>query len=229
MKKNETSGLLAVIGCVMFIVTISVYFLATQRTAADSWALAFVLLAECVFIGGLFWLKGYQPAANKVFIRSGLTSVLVLYFLITGAFSLFSGVFRSNLKMFVLIQILIAGAFIILAALIVVFSQRTNSVDSKTFQSMKQLEDCEAIVFRLLNDAKYKAYKKQLNTVYEAIHYRDKTVCASLDEEISEKLIYLEKVLDTEETEAIEGVFDEIDSLMKQRKQESSNQGREGF
>jgi len=230
MKKNQVLFLNAGIGFVIFIATISAYFLMTERTAVDGWGLGFTLLAEFMIINGFFWLESYQPKANRVFIRSGLSGILTLYFLFTVTFSLFARQFNNSIKTFIFIQILIIAATIILIALFITSSQRVNSVDRSTLQEMANLKKCEERALALLHNSNAKLYEKQLSRLYESMRYRDKTVSSSLDDQISERLGALENVFKSSEKEEIfNTIFNEIDSLMMQRKHEISNLERRGF
>lgn len=230
MKKNQALFLNVGIGFVIFIATISVYFLMPERTAVDDWGLGFTLLAEFMIINGFFWLESYQPKTNKVFMRSGLSGILILYFLFTATFSLFARQFNNSIKTFVFIQILIIAATIILIILFITSSRRVNSVERSTLQEMANLKKCEERALALLYNSNARLYEKQINKLYESMRYRDKTFSTSLDDQISEKLANLEDALKSSEKEEIlNTIFNEIDSLMMQRKHEISNLERGGF
>ena len=135
MKSRSGTIAIGVIGLIIILFTIAVFFLLEiERNVLNYWALAFLLLSEIALFGGLIWLRFAGVSHNKTFLRLGITSVLFLYFAATLILSIFAGGFGDRLNLFILLQLAIIVFASIITILVLAFSkstQRRNEEDMK--------------------------------------------------------------------------------------------------
>lgn len=231
MKKNGGTILFAVLGVLFIFATVCIFLLADfPRTVLYGWSLSFVLFSEILLFGGLLILNRVSVGPNGVFIRSGVAVVLTMYFFATVFSSLFSGLFVLVNK-FLLVQVIIFAVAAALIALLVFFSAKVNQSDKNTQDNRKWMEYNELKVYKLMTEAVNAPYKDRLSSLYEAMHYSDKTVFTSVDESISGGVGTLEQLLQSEvkSDESILKTIDALSSQLSQRKVEASQLKRGGF
>ena len=193
MKKRLAFG---VAGTVMIALTLCFFFLLSfKKSDVSWWALGFVLLSEAALLLGLWSAWTYDDFSNRIFIRSGLSVTLLLYFFATAITALFSGAFRENRNSFILIELIITAAAILISLLIILYSARINLSDEKILSDRKLMQLCEKNVYELMSDSKNKTYQEQLNKIYEKIKYCDKIGASSYDDKFVGAVMKLEKLL----------------------------------
>ena len=105
---------IGIIGIIVVAFSLAVFFLlGIEKTAVNVWALTFLLLSEIVLFGGLIGLRFTGANHSKVFLKSGVTVTLLLYFVATLISALFAGAFKENLNTFILIELAIIVLFAI--------------------------------------------------------------------------------------------------------------------
>ncbi|MCL2760562.1 MAG: hypothetical protein FWD70_02820 [Desulfuromonadales bacterium] len=121
---------IALIGIIVIAFSITAFFLLDiERIAVNVWALAFLLLAELALFGGLIGLRFIGANHGKVFLRTGIATVLWFYFIATFVSVLFARAFRENLKIFILIELTIIVLFAIVAISIFAVSRSIAARD----------------------------------------------------------------------------------------------------
>ncbi|MCL2365821.1 MAG: hypothetical protein FWC75_02110 [Oscillospiraceae bacterium] len=132
---RSKSGVLPIslIGIIMVALTLVAFFLLDiERIAVHIWALAFLLLSEVVLFGGLIGLRFAGASHSSVFLRAGVSTSLVLYFVATLISALFAGFFRDRINSFILIELAIIAFFAIITISILAWSRsiaRRNEAD----------------------------------------------------------------------------------------------------
>ena len=115
---------IGIIGIIVVAFSLAVFFLLDiEKSTLNLWALALLLLSEIVLFGGLIGLRFTGANHSKVFLNSGITVTLLLYFVATLISVLFAGAFMENLNTFFLIQLAIIALFVIITIFIFVWSR----------------------------------------------------------------------------------------------------------
>jgi len=134
MKNKNSSAPIAVIGIIVIAFTIAAFFLLDiERIAIFLWALGFLLLSEIILFVGLICVRKESAKQANVFMRSGVTSVLLLYVVATVVVTLLAGSFADNLNVFILIELGVIAIFTIVTIAILAFSRsiaRRNAEDA---------------------------------------------------------------------------------------------------
>jgi len=132
--RNKTGVIaLGIIGTIILTFTITAFFLLKiERTVLNVLALVFLLMSELVLFCGLISFRFINNNHNTVFLRAGISSTLLLYFLTTLVSILFAGAFKDNISFFILIELAIIALFSISAISIFALSgsiSRRNQTD----------------------------------------------------------------------------------------------------
>ena len=113
---------IAVIGLIVLMFTLAAFFLLEiGGSALNIWALGFLLLSEVILFGGLIGLRLNKTGHSEVFMKSGVTTALALYFAATLIGVLLSGFFGDNLGAFVLMELGVLALFAIITISILAF------------------------------------------------------------------------------------------------------------
>ena len=117
MQRKTSTIAIAIIGLIVIAFTLAVFFLLDiDRASVNVWALAFLLLSEIVLFMGLIGLRFAGAGHSILFLRAGVSATLLLYFIATLVSVFFSGAFKENLNIFILIEL----AIVFLTAIIIV-------------------------------------------------------------------------------------------------------------
>ena len=120
--------IIGVIGAIVVAFTITAFFLLSiSATALNLTALGFLLLAQIIICGGVIALVSMK--AEKAFLRFGIAGTLFLYGAATGLSMLFVPLFQGNTSLFLLIQLGILTASVVVFLLIAVFSRTIKAQD----------------------------------------------------------------------------------------------------
>ena len=124
---------IGIIGIIVIAFSLAVFFLlGIEKTAVNVWALAFLLLSETVLFGGLIGLRLVGVSHSMIFLKSGVTAALSLYFVVTLISVFFVGAFKENLNTFIIIELSIIALFAIITISIFACSRgvaRRNEID----------------------------------------------------------------------------------------------------
>ena len=131
---------IGIVGAIVIAFTVALFALLDfYWLALHTWALAFLLVAEIVFFGGMIAMSFAERGHNRVFFRSGLSSALFLY-LITTIFAviLFAWIFPLQVNVFVLIHLGLIALFAVITVLVLAFSKRLAVVDAKSHDAVHE-------------------------------------------------------------------------------------------
>jgi len=135
MRSKTGVVAIGVIGIIVVAFSLTAFFLLNiERVAVNGWALAFLLLSELALFGGLIGLRFTGANHSKVFLESGVSVALSLYFASTLVSVLFAGAFRENLNTFILIELAVIALFAIITISIIAWSgsiARRNDSDTE--------------------------------------------------------------------------------------------------
>ena len=218
-RRNKTTAL---IGILVFLVTIFLFFILTEDTTIVSWvSLIFIIVAEIGLFGGLIIADILADKSAGVMMRSGINGVLSIYAIVSIITSI---VFMINandtVKALITIQIVIAAVSAILIILITSISKSVGENSKNVFKSVNKIQELTNKAAILQDNTKYSAYKKQLEKVLEAIKYCDNATTVETDDIVSDKIAELERILLEEsdnKDDQVTNIVDTILLLMKQR------------
>jgi len=113
MPTNTNTTSVALIGVIVIAFTLAVYFLlGIEMSGTNGYALAFLLLAELILFGGLIGVQFSGQNHSKVFLVSGFTGALLLYFFVTLILTFLAGWLKESEKLFILLEL---GALVLFA------------------------------------------------------------------------------------------------------------------
>ena len=117
---------ISIIGLIVVAFSIATFFLLKiERIAFNYWAMAFLLLSEFVLFLGLIGLRFTGASHNTLFLRSGVSVTLSLYFAATLISVLFAGALEERLDLFILVELAIIVLFAIIMISIFAWSYST--------------------------------------------------------------------------------------------------------
>jgi signal transduction histidine kinase len=232
LSKTVRYRLLALIGMIVLFTTLTVFFVgfsSSQKSLIDYVALMFVLISEVSFFIGTALANKTNP--NKLFLTAGIFSTLGIYWLISTLVSIFyQPLFGQNLNGLITTQVIVMA----LAAIAVLGISLASSTLSGKSSKESILQACENTVFTLKNDTRTVNYSHQLNELFEALKYSDKTVAVTdTENEIKGKVDELcdlftdEKQQDS--TNATTDKINEVMLLIKQRSQLAAQMKKGAF
>ena len=133
MRNKNSIVPLGIIGIIIVAFSVVAFILLdVETTTVNKWALAFLLLSEFVLFGGLIGLRFTGTELSKAFLRVGVSTVLLLYFIATLVSMLFAGAFQENLNTFILMELALIVLFSIISIAIIAWSRkiaRSNEAD----------------------------------------------------------------------------------------------------
>jgi len=133
---------MVLVGIILISFTVTAFLLLEfEKTVFNYCALAFLLLSEAVLFTGLVCLRFTGKNNNPVFLKTGMSAALVLYFLATLASVFIGGLLISNLNIFILIELAIIVLFSIAAIAVYSFSR---SVRDNENEDIKKVQSHEA-------------------------------------------------------------------------------------
>lgn len=228
MNKNVVRLLSGIVGLVVVAVTILTFFIfGFDKSTANYISLGFLIFSEVVCFLGEFITSKINSITNKMFLRSGTTGVLTIYFIGSLILLFVSGFLKENVSLLVVIEILLVAIVAVVLIAIVISTNKINASEQKTIEDRKLMQICEKRVYDLLVDTKNKPFENDINSVYEMLKYADKIGVTTVDEKIVGAILKLEENLKTS-TVNIEQ-FKEIKSLISMRNMELSETKRGGF
>lgn len=221
-----------VVGSIIFVLTLLVFFLGTlaPRETLDWLGLVFVLISEIMLFGFSIYLFSTPANSSKRIFQTGIVSTLTTYWIIAVLLALFRDKFADHNNYFILVNILLAGIAAIISILLNTSSLRVEISDSRKTNARLFMQDIENILFALKTNADYSEYKSELSSIYEKVQFSDKVGKSSYDLELSNEVDKLKTILNSnaEDTRAkVEKSIAQILFLIKQRNMELS-QGKRG-
>jgi hypothetical protein len=221
-----------VIGAIVIILSVGGFFLLIQEmTVLYGWALAFLLLSEIALFAGLIGIRFAGRSHGSVFMHSGITTALSLYFVVTLISVFCVNIFEGKVNGFIFMELCITAVFVIVVIVTLVFSRRTAISDERVVNARGFMGDCERRLHDLLANPRNKEYVQPLSAVYESVKYSDKIGASALDGMIDSALAKMEAALSNEQGSAkyIMASLDEFAALMKRRKADMGTSKRGGF
>jgi hypothetical protein len=187
----------AAVGIVVVVVTLVVFFAgfgAQAQTGIGWWSLGFLLFSEVALFLSIILIG--RGTGSPVIIRTGVVTTLSVYWalMVVSAF-LSPLIFFGNLGAYIIVQVIIAAAALILTIAFAAIASSQKSKESMRRQDNAVLAGCEKLAFSLKSNEGYRAYAAVLNKLYEEIRYSDKTVSVEEEQQIASKLSDLEKLL----------------------------------
>lgn len=200
MKRQSKLILNGIIGLIVIIATLAIFFLGInklQKETIDFLSLTFVLISEIVLFGVITVLFLLNGKVNKVFLRSGIISAAVTYWIATTIVSIvLNPVYRDNISGFITAHIIIISITAIIMVGLSAAAMHIQSRDQKIMNAGLLLRDCESKVFSLLNSDDYTPVKNHLNSLFEELKFSDmSTSLPEKEREIKAKIIELSEAL----------------------------------
>lgn len=123
MKSENIKAINLLICLIFIVVTIAIFsFLGSNKNDSNYVALIFLILSEIMmFI--TFSLKSRGKNQDKVFIKSGLCSSYIIYFIITSILCLFSSFFINSINILLMVEIILLAILIVLTIIILAISK----------------------------------------------------------------------------------------------------------
>lgn len=219
---KSTAGL--IIGVVVIVATIVVFVfgdMAKPKGSIDILGLIFILVSEVLLFTSIHVLNISKETRHSVFIKSGLISTLVLYWIVTTLFYiLVKGFYISNMGGFLTVNIIFLAITSITCILIFAVYNKVRESNINTLNNVSAIKNIENKAKLLCDNVKYRRYKNELNKMYEDIKYCDNTIMLDADTELADRLFELEKkLISAEEIEenTIYEAIDEITLTVKKR------------
>ncbi len=166
------------IGVIVVIITVVIFFAGFsqgEKTTVDYTALLFELVSEIAFFAGVIFLINNE-SMDKTLIRAGLISTAILYWLVTTVIGLLSGIiFEENLGGFVTMQLIVMGVAAVVTICLFMAASSVQASNKEVERARLWLQEGENTVFALKGEAAFAAYSEQLEKLYEALRFSDKT------------------------------------------------------
>lgn len=232
MRNSNGVIRIGIIGLIVIVFSLAAFFLLDiERIPLHWWALTFLVLSEVVLFSGLVVMQFSGANHSRVFMKSGVTTTLSLYFVATLISVFLANSFQNNSNAFILLELFIIALFAIIIITILAFSRRFRNSDEEIVRARSFMDLCEKRIYTLLVDTKNNTYKEALSTIYETFKYSDKIGTSFVDGKIDESIRELETLLqdDLKGKEDVMGIFDRISSLLCRRKEEIGESKRGGF
>ena len=228
MSNLQKKIIIGVCGIIVVIVTITTFFLMEFNNSTTGYTgLGFLIFSQVALFLGVMINFSYNNAPNNAFMRTGVTSSLVFYFIATAILLFVSGPFNENINAFITFEIILLAIMLIITLTIISFGIKISNNEQKTLSDRKLMQICEKRIFDLVSKNKNKACEPQLVVIHEKLKYCDKIGASSVDEKIVGAIMKLERELQAEND--TNEIFGEISSLILQRNSEIAELKRGGF
>ncbi len=225
LRKNIIIG---ICGIIVVIVTITTFFLMNFNNSTTAYiGFGFLIFSQVALFLGLMINFSYNNAPNNVFMRTGVTSCFVFYFIATAILLFVSGQFNESINAFITFEIILLAIMLIVTLTIVSFGIKISNNEQKTLSDRKLMQICEKRISDLVTKNKNKACEPQLVVIHEKLKYCDKIGVSSVDEKIVGTIMKLERELQVEND--VTKIFSELSSLILQRNSEIAELKRGGF
>lgn len=192
-----------------------------EKESIDVAALLLILFSEIVLFGGIIALNLLEGYKDRLFINSGITTILSLYWITATLFSLLARKnYIDNISGFVTVHFVIFGIALIISILIAVSYKTISENNQKLVDAGISIKKCEDTARLLSTNMKYLKYKDELNKMYEDIKYSDKTIEVEEDKHILNQLSVLSEKLNSnseDDSEEIKNSIDVIRETVKTR------------
>lgn len=193
MEINRRSRIFFYIGIIAVIGTVLIFALSGRGIILPhSWlGFLFLVYSEIIFFSGMIAIEHFADKSEKILLRIGCGSVIVIYSLLTFASSLvFTNLPIVNIRLFFMIQILLAVLAVIPLFIFIATSKSVKQVNDGTLSAssrMKHMTDR----FMLLKANRQ--LENEINKLAEDLKFSDISVSVEADDEIEEALTKLEK------------------------------------
>lgn len=185
-----------------------------EKESIDVAALLLILFSEIVLFGSIIALNLLEGYKDRLFVNSGITTILSLYWITATLFSLLARKnYADNISGFVTVHFVIFGIALIISILIAVSYKTISENNQKLVDAGISIKKCEDTARLLSTNMKYLKYKDELNKMYEDIKYSDKTIEAEEDKHILNQLSVLSEKLNSDSEDNSEEIKNSIDVI----------------
>lgn len=185
-----------------------------EKESIDVAALLLILFSEIVLFGGIIALNLLEGYRDRLFVNSGITTILSLYWITATLFSLLARKnYVDNISGFVTVHFVIFGITLIISILIAVSYKTISENNQKLVDAGISIKKCEDTARLLSTNMKYLKYKDELNKMYEDIKYSDKTIEVEEDKHILNQLSVLSEKLNSDSEDDSEEIKNSIDVI----------------
>jgi len=130
MKNRFNGSFVAIIGVIVISFTLISFLLFDfEKTSLSLWALGFLILSELALFVGLSMVANRKEKHHQLFMVSGLSVSLFLYFLTALVCAFLSSLFKDNVNQFLMLELSVLMFFSIMIIVIYAFSRRITEQD----------------------------------------------------------------------------------------------------
>lgn len=130
MKNRFNGSFVAIIGVIVISFTLISFLLFDfEKTALSLWALGFLILSELALFVGLCMVAYHKEKHHELFMVSGLSVSLFLYFITSLVCAFLSSLFKDNVNQFLMLELSVLMFFSIMIIVIFAFSRRITEHD----------------------------------------------------------------------------------------------------
>ena len=138
-SKNLDSTIMKIVGCLVILLTIILFFMITNNRYIAHWmGLVFLVISQIMFFFGVPLITYKKPQHNETLLTSGTASILALYMVVTLALSLLSGLFVNIFTFYMILQLTFIFVAIILTLVLYAFSHKVNKDIKKTLEEREE-------------------------------------------------------------------------------------------
>ncbi|WP_315115475.1 hypothetical protein [uncultured Clostridium sp.] len=220
MNLFKKSSLTISIGLITLITTIMIYFLLPYtKEGIDTLTFGGIVIAEILSL--LFMLVlNMKTNRNKLIIFAGVYTTIFLYLIASiGAAIIFPIFFRTALTAYIVIQIILTAAMLVILITTFVMGSRVILNDKNTMEQVAAFKTIENNILLIKDNPKNIEYSDSLRQIYDEIAYCDQSTYVKTDNIIAEKIDDLNQLLQSEEVDKQKTTYliSHILQLIKQR------------
>lgn len=220
--------ILLAMAVIVFISTVDVEIIALHVLA-----LFFIILSGAALAAWPLFFAFVARNHNKIFFNSGISTALFLYFIATVVLAFLINLFRGDIFLFILCNLMIIACTVVIVLLVQAVSRHIAPNERSITGAKTFMDDCELRLYNLIADSNNTGYLAELNKLYEAVKHADKIGSSSVDPEIDMSLERLEKALakkdDSRAQANIDAILTSLDDMFIRRNGEITTIKRGGF
>ncbi|MBU5484135.1 hypothetical protein KQI86_07315 [Clostridium sp. MSJ-11] len=220
MNLSKKGFLTISIGLITLVTTIMIYFLLPYtKEGIDTLTFGGIIIAEILSL--LFMLVlNMKTSRNKLIISAGVYTTIFLYLIASiGTAIIFPIFFRTALKAYIIIQIILTAAMLAILIITFVMGSRVILNDKNTMEQVSAFKTIENNILLIKDNPKNIEYSDSLRQIYDEIVDCDQSTYVKTDNIIAEKINDLNQLLQSEEVDKQKTTYliDHILQLIKQR------------
>jgi hypothetical protein len=225
---NKRSNTLLISGLLIILLTIFIFFIATENRITITWlCFVFMLLAELILFGTFILVEYYSSKTSQIVLRSGCTFTALAYSMLSILISIIYLISdNEKVKLYLVLQFILLAITLIL---LMIFFTTANSVklnNDKTIYSCSKINSIVDKITLINNNNQNTKYKKPIFKILEELKYSDTSTSVAIDDDIELKIIKLEVALLNDNANKdieLNNLFEEILLLINKRKLEVKN------